>query len=225
MAQPRVLLTGFGPFPGFAENPSAWLAETLGKRKPSPEFELLPRVLTTAWEDVALVSRLYTKLEPQALIHFGVCRRSPAFYIERSAHNRAARAADARGTMPDGRTIRAGGPQRFDTPFPAAALAAHLRRNAVAARISRSCGAYLCNFLYYHSLEWAQRQGNVPPVIFVHIPPWTKRRGPCGREALLHGASEVLRFVLAYANGEKPLKTQVGTPMSRSEPGLNAKGA
>jgi pyroglutamyl-peptidase len=197
----------------------------LAERQPSPEFKLHARVFPTAWEDVALVPRLYRRLQPHVLIHFGVCRRAPAFYIERSAHNRAARAADARGTMPNGRTIRAGGPQRFDTPFPAAALAAHLRRSGVAARISRFCGAYLCNFLYYHSLEWAHRQGNVPPVIFVHIPPWTRKRGPCSREALLHGASETLGFVLGYANGEKPLKTRSRTPMSRSEAGLSAKGA
>jgi pyroglutamyl-peptidase len=225
MARPRILLTGFGPFPGFAENPSAWLVETLGKRKTSPEFELHARVLTTAWEDVARVPRLYARFEPHALIHFGVSRRAPFFYIERSAHNRSARAADARGTMPEGRAIRAGGPQRLDTPFPAAALAAHLRRNGVGARTSRSCGAYLCNFLYYHSLEWAQLQRHAPPVIFVHVPPWIKRRGPCSREALLQGASETLSFVLGYAIGDKPLQSRAGTPMSRSEPGLNAKGA
>jgi pyroglutamyl-peptidase len=225
MARPRILLTGFGPFPGFAENPSAWLAETLAKRPPSPEFKLHARVLPTEWEEVALIPRLYRTLQPHVLIHFGVSKRAPAFYIERMAHNRAARAADARGTMPKGRTIRAGGPQRFDTPFPAAELAAHLRRSGVAAMTSRSCGAYLCNFLYYHSLEWAQRQGNFPPVVFVHIPPWTRKRGPCSREALLHGASETLRFVLGYANGEKPLKTSARPPMSRSEAGSSAKGA
>jgi pyrrolidone-carboxylate peptidase len=116
MARPRVLVTGFGPFPGFADNPSAWLVETLAKR-PSPEFKLEPRILPTEWEEVALIPRLYTALQPHVMIHFGVSERAPAFYIERSAHNRAARAADARGTMPTGRTIRADGPQRFDTTF------------------------------------------------------------------------------------------------------------
>jgi len=219
MVRPRVLITGFGPFPGVADNPSAWLAETLAEQRRGSEFKLDARILPTEWENVALIPRLYRALQPHAMIHFGVSERAAAFSIERSAHNRVARQADARGAMPRGRTIREGAPSRFDTPFPAAALAAHLRRSGVAARTSRSAGAYLCNFLYYHSLNWAFRQETVPPVLFVHIPPLTKKRGPFNREALLHAAGETLRFVLRYSNGQGPLKTSRGLP-SRGEPVL-----
>jgi pyroglutamyl-peptidase len=222
MAPPRILITGFGPFSGFAENPSAWLVETLAER--APRGALDARILTTAWEDVALIPRLYRTLQPHAMIHFGVSARAKVFHIEASAHNRAARRADARGTMPNARTIRERGPSRFDTPFPAAGLAAHLRRSGIAARTSRSAGAYLCNFLYYHSLEWAHLQRTAPLVVFVHIPAWTKKRGSKSREALLHGGSEILRFVLACANGEKPLKTKGRRPISR-EADISARGA
>ncbi len=225
MARPRVLITGFGPFPGFADNPSAWLVETLAKRQEWPGLKLDARVLPTAWEDVARIPRLFETLQPHAMIHFGVSERGQAFAIERSAHNRVARQPDARGTMPETRTIRAGGRMRFHAPFPATALAAHLRRSGFAARTSRSAGTYLCNFLYYHALEWACRQLSAPPVIFVHIPPWTRTRGPFSRESLLSGGVETLRFVLGYANGEKPLKMQVRPPISRSEIVRNAKGA
>ena len=224
MARPRVLITGFGPFPGFADNPSAWLVETLAKRQESPEFGLHARILPTAWEEVALTPRLYKVLQPHAVIHFGVSERDQAFCIERSAHNRLSRQPDARGTTPEGRTIRTGGPQRFDTPFPAAGLAAHLRRSGFAARTSRSAGVYLCNFLYYHSLEWACRQPSAPPVIFVHIPPWTRTRGPFSRESLLCAGAETLRFVLGYANGEKPLKPGGRPPIFRGGAGLGANG-
>jgi pyroglutamyl-peptidase len=217
MARPRVLITGFGPFPGFAENPSAWLVETLAEQPRAPGIELHVRVLPTEWEKVAFVPRLYKALQPHVMIHFGLSENASAFAIERLAHNRAEREADARGAMPKDRNIRAGGPQRFDTPFPAAALAAHLRRSGVAARTSRSAGAYLCNFLYYHSLGWAHAQRNAPTVIFVHIPPWTRRRGLLSRETLLQGGAETLRFVLGCANGEKPLKTRGREPMSRGK--------
>src|SRR4030095_5302398 len=182
------------------------------------------RILPTAWEDVALIPRLYRSLQPHAMIHFGVSERAKLFHIEASAHNRVSRRADARGAMPKARTIRESGPSRFDTPFPAANLAAHLRRSGIAARTSRSAGAYLCNFLYYHSLAWVLRQRTHPLVVFVHIPPWTKKRGSQSREALLHGGTEILRFVLACANGEKPLKTKSRPPISR-EAGINARGA
>ncbi|HET7210301.1 MAG TPA: hypothetical protein VFI85_00975 [Methyloceanibacter sp.] len=217
MARPRVLITGFGPFPGFANNPSAWLVETLAERQRAPEIELRARVLPTEWEKVALVPRLFEALQPHVMIHFGVSENASAFAIERLAYNRAERECDACGAMPKDRNIRVGGPQRFDTLFPAAALAAHLRRSGIAARTSRSAGAYLCNFLYYHSLGWAQAQRNAPTVIFVHIPPWTRKRGALSREALLHGGAETLRFVLSCANGEKPLKRPGRPPISRSE--------
>lgn len=215
MARPRILVTGFGPFPGFAENPSAWLVETLAERERAARAALDARILPTAWEDVALIPRLYRSLQPHAMIHFGVSARTKAFHIEASAHNRVARRADARGAMPKARTIRESGPVRFDTPFPAADLAAHLKRSGIAARTSRSAGSYLCNFLYYHSLEWALRQRTVPLVVFVHVPPWTKKRGSQSREALLHGGTEILRLVLACTNGEKPLKTKSRQPISR----------
>src|SRR5262245_41901995 len=224
MAQPRVLITGFGPFPGFAENPSSWLVETLAERERASGIALDARILATVWEDVALIPGLYRSLQPHAVIHFGVSERAKAFHIEASAHNRVTRRADAAGAMPGRRSIREGGPSRFDTPFPAAGLATHLRRSGMAARTSRSAGAYLCNFLYYHSLEWAHRQRTVPFVVFVHIPPWTKKRGFQSREALLHGGSETLRFVLACANGEKPLKTKGRLPISQ-EADRSARGA
>ena len=46
---------------------------------------------------------------------------------------------------------------------------------------SRSAGRYLCNFLYYLSLDWATRQEQSPAVLFVHIPPFTAHGGPLAR--------------------------------------------
>ena len=61
MARPRVLVTGFGPFPGIAENPSAWLAETLAAEPPMLDAELHTRVLPTAWQAAELMPRLYAQ--------------------------------------------------------------------------------------------------------------------------------------------------------------------
>ena len=71
MARPRVLLTGFGPFPGVPKNPSAWLAEKLADWRPTPEFdgEIHAQILPTEWEAAALMPRLYETLQPLSLIH------------------------------------------------------------------------------------------------------------------------------------------------------------
>ena len=199
MARPRVLVTGFGPFPGAPENPSASLAEALGAAR-WPGYELHAHVLPTEWEAVAgLAPRLYARLQPDVMIHFGLCQRAVRFRIERSAYNRAAPRADARAALPAGRHVVAQGPERLDTHVPPAQLAAHLSAHGLPAASSRSAGRYLCNFLYYHSLAWAARQQAAPVALFVHVPRTVAQGGLFSDASLLQGAQEVVRFVLDFA--------------------------
>jgi pyroglutamyl-peptidase len=226
MARPRVLLTGFGPFPGVADNPSAWLAETLAQRAaPDADAELHARILPTAWQDAQLMPRLCQELQPRVMIHFGVSERARTFRIERSAHNRAARRADAHGLMPPASTIRADGADRFDTEVPAASLAAHLRACGVAAASSRSAGSYLCNFLYYHSLAWARGQADPRLALFVHIPSLRGRADFLGQETLLRGGHEILRFVLAFADAKQKSAPPRGAAFAQGETILSVKDA
>ncbi len=198
----RVLVTGFGPFPGAPANPSAWLAEALPERLSGLAAELHSRVLPTEWEAVAnLTQTLHETLQPHVAIHFGLSRSARGFRIEQSAYNRAASRADAAGALPRSRSILAQGQGRLDTRLPAAPLSAHLRERGIPALPSRSAGRYLCNFLYYLSLDWAARQAETPAVLFVHIPPLATNGGPLNETALLDGAETVLRYALAFASG------------------------
>ena len=230
MARPRVLLTGFGPFPSAAVNSSAWLVETLAAQTPSADLdcELHARVLPTEWESVAaLTSRLYEALQPHVMIHFGLSARARSFRLERSAHNRAAPRADAKGARPGSRVILPQGPDRLDTALPASPLAAHLKARGLAAVTSRSAGRYLCNFLYYRSLEWAARQHSPSLALFVHIPLGPAQGGPFSETRLLHGAQEILRLVLDFASardGARPMD-RTGLALARSEVGLSQKEA
>lgn len=223
MARPRVLITGFGPFPGVTENPSAWLAETLAQQGP-PEFdaELHARVLPTEWRAAELMPGLYASFQPHVMIHFGVDQRAKTLRIERFAHNRTAPRADASGALPRSAMIRAEGPERFSTKLPAGILAAHLRSCGLPATASRSAGSYLCNFLYYHSLDWTR--GRACLALFVHIPP-VQRVSTLNEEALLLGARETLRFVLNLAHEQDLAATTTGPAFARNGPMLSAKEA
>lgn len=76
----RVLLTGFGPFPGASINPSAWLAETLPERVRNLDGDLYVRVLPTEWAQVAhLASHLHETLQPRVTIHFGLSQSARGF--------------------------------------------------------------------------------------------------------------------------------------------------
>jgi pyroglutamyl-peptidase len=217
MARPRVLITGFGAFPGVAENPSAWLAEMLAVQSPMFDAELHARVLPTAWQAARLIPHLCEELQPHVVIHFGVNERAKTLRLERFAHNRAARRPDADGCLPSETVVLADSADRFDTTLPAAALAAHLRTCGIAATASSSAGSYLCNFLYYHSLDWARRQPDPRHVLFVHIPPL----GVLSRDALLLGANETLRFVLACVGAQR--RRANGPAFAEPESMLSAK--
>lgn len=198
MARQRVLLTGFGPFPGVAQNPSGWLAKTLAARTASAGDELHGHVLPTEWDAVtALTPLLYAELQPHVMIHFGVGPRAKTLRIEHSAHNRTARRADARGALPNVSTVSPNGQHRLDTGLPVNALAAYLRARGHAANASRSCGRYLCNFLYYRSLEWTLRHGG--HALFVHVPMTQAQDGALDEDALLTAGQETLHFILEAA--------------------------
>src|ERR1043166_7458194 len=207
MARLRVLLTGFGPFPGVPENSSACLVEALAAAPPIHDCDVHSQVFPTEWETVAaLAPALHETLQPNVIVHFGVSEHSKTFRIERSAHNRTAPRLDAKGALPASALVLAQRPERHDTRLPAAVLAAHLRARGLAATTSRSAGNYLCNFLYYLSLDWGARQETPRLVLFVHIPLRAAQGGPLSDAQLLHGAQELLRLALAYADASAPEK-------------------
>lgn len=203
MARPRVLITGFGPFPGMSENPSGWLAETLGSGACAPGWDVHGLVLPTEWQAVAaLEPRLHAELQPHVMIHFGVSARATGLRLERAAHNRAEPRKDACGSKPDRRTISADGAARLETRLPVKELSARLRDAGHAARASQSCGRYLCNFLYYHSLARTRREGG--DALFVHVPTTHAQGGDLHQDALLHAAEDTLRLVLEAAQAAVP---------------------
>lgn len=203
MARPRVLLTGFGPFPGVPENPSGWLAETLAATTRGHGWEPHGAVLPTEWAAVAaLAPRLQAELQPLVTIHFGVSARATGLRLERTAHNRAEPRADACGAKPDSQTVSRDGAARIETRLPVTALAAALRAQGHAARASQSCGRYLCNYLYYHSLARTERHGG--DALFVHVPLTRAQGGTLHQDALLSAAEDTLRFVLEAARSPHP---------------------
>lgn len=200
MSPTRILLTGFGPFPGIADNPSARLVETLAHARgfAPRDCELHAQVLPTEWGAVGtFVPQLLNSLQPRVTIHFGVSQQARSLRIERSAHNRILPRVDAAGVLPARRTIHANGPTRLDSPVAAPRLAATLRESGLPANSSSHCGSYLCNFLYYHSLSWAMSRDTETKMLFVHIPVGRADGGPIEDADLLRGSQTILNFMLS----------------------------
>ena len=168
----RVLITGFGPFPGAPFNPSAALAKALARRR-RPAFANLDRAVHIFATTYASVDRALPKLlaqKPDVVLMFGLAGRRRQVCIETRARNVVSVLfPDAGGYRPQhGVIARGGSPARCgNAAF--AALAGATRTAKVPARLSRDAGRYLCNYLYWRALECANN--GKPRVQFVHIPP------------------------------------------------------
>jgi len=85
----RVLITGFGPFPGAPLNPSATLAKALARRR-RPAFAALDRAVHIFETTYGSVDRELPKLlaqKPDIVLMFGVAGRRRQLCVETRARN------------------------------------------------------------------------------------------------------------------------------------------
>src|ERR1700730_2214436 len=86
----RILITGFGPFPGAPCNPTQPLvARLLRLRRPAlDDVKLLGHVFPVTYQAVDReLPELLAKHRPQALLMFGLANRTPYVRIETRARN------------------------------------------------------------------------------------------------------------------------------------------
>jgi pyroglutamyl-peptidase len=169
----RLLLTGFGPFPGIPINASARLAQTLARRleRRSNGPAVTLAVLPTEWRTGPIeAERLLRAADPDVALHFGVASALDRFRIERQADNAAREQADACGALPRAASLSARGPAALASTFPADAIEQRLAALGLPVEQSTDAGRYLCNATLYRSLDVSRRARRRRLTGFVHIP-------------------------------------------------------
>ena len=197
--QLRILITGFGPFPGAPFNPTMPLVTRLtALRRPAfdnVEFSSHIFHVTYATVDREL-PELIASLRPDAMLSFGLADRTPFMRIETRARNAvtttfpdADRNRARKGSIVDGADAMPFGPHT-------AKLLRAARATGVDARASRDAGSYLCNYLSWRSIEAVRRVNGPRLAAFVHIPLLERgvssRRAPRIRLEELVDASEAM---------------------------------
>lgn len=163
---PRLLVTGFGPFPGAPRNPTEALVERIVQRADlGLRAIVVGRVLATTWAEIEAFPALLREIDPDAVLMLGLARRARTFRIERVARARVAAAVDAEGRR--GKPSTASGPAALATTAPAHAIVTAIRARGLPAAVSDDAGAYLCNALYRSALAIAAGR----PTVFLHLPP------------------------------------------------------
>jgi pyroglutamyl-peptidase len=196
---PRVLVTGFEPFPGAPVNPTQWLVERLRSEPPGIEgmaafrAELLPVDYESIGPRLSAIGKAFS---PDIALHFGLAHGCGGFRLERLACNRFVNAkADNRGfAPPDGPICKA--LALLESRLPLQAIHDALTAEGLTVVWSDDAGGYLCNVLMTLSLT-AACEGFWPRVSgFIHVP-MVGAGCALSDEEFFRGVGIVLRTVLA----------------------------
>ncbi len=172
MSGSRLLVTGFGPFPGAPENPTERLVKTIAQEAAEAfgagvvHAAVLKTEYRGSWEEL---ERLVGDFAPDIVVHFGLANEIDAIHLECFGRNRVDPSKpDACGHAPSSPFLVEDGPATLASTFPAGAILAALAQADIPAALSDDAGAYVCNATLYRSLHAApptRRAG------FVHVPP------------------------------------------------------
>lgn len=205
---PRILVTGFQPFPGAPYNPTEKLVERLLRLR-RPAFDTIERIGHVFPVTYSAVDRELPALieahRPDALIMFGLAARTPFVRIENRARNTITQIwPDAEHSQVRSRSIVAASDstRRFGPHTLRLLRAAQL--TGVDARASLTAGYYLCNYLSWRAIEATEKQGGPRLASFIHVPlvprsPTPRRAGLPGRVTFeqLVDAGEALLMEMA----------------------------
>jgi pyroglutamyl-peptidase len=210
----RILITGFGPFPGAPHNPTMPLvARLLRLRRPAfGDVELSGHIFPVTYKAVDReLPQLLAERQPHALLMFGLASRTRHVRIETRARNAITTLwPDADHTNVRKGSIAGGVDAKIFGPHTAKLLRAALG-TGIDARASRDAGSYLCNYLSWRAIEVAGNGDGPRLAAFVHVPPIsrdgaTQRRGAKHRVTLeeLVDAGEVMLLEMVKLARKKP---------------------
>lgn len=167
---PTVLLTGFEPFGGEPQNPSAEIVRRLDGRvveRHRVVGRVLPCVFGRALEELHAA---LAATAPRLVLALGLAGGRKELSLERVALNvDDARIPDNAGAQPIDRAIVADAPVAYWSTLPIKAIVRALRGAQLPAAVSQSAGTFVCNHLFFglmHALarKPATRGG------FLHVP-------------------------------------------------------
>src|SRR5882724_8683356 len=148
-----VLLAGFEPFDGAADNPSARAVLALVAEAPPAGTRLVAEVLPVRYARTgAALYDAVRRHRPDVLIATGLAGGRAEISVERVAINvDDARIADNDGERRTDEPVIAVGPAAYFSTLPIKSIAAAIRAAGVPAQVSQTAGTFLCNHVFYRA--------------------------------------------------------------------------
>ncbi|TMW60837.1 hypothetical protein Poli38472_000879 [Pythium oligandrum] len=174
-----VYLTGFGKFGDIVHNPTTFIVEEVAQDANVTEALVLE---VSADGSLDMLAPLRLKAEergrPCIFLHLGVAASAKQFRLERVGYNLADfRIPDERGWVAKEQIIDQDEKDALETALPLDDMLKTLQENTELVGISTDPGRYICNYVYFHSLQWVKKQlaeaaDDEHHALFVHVPPF-----------------------------------------------------
>ncbi len=162
----KVLLTGFGPFLGFATNPSGEIAMRLNG-KTIAGAEIVGKVLTVEHRESASEMHEYIVTEePDIIIGTAIASQNGSISLENIALNRFLFTKD--DEVID-ETLFDGGKDVYLSTLPLSGIKSSLNASGIPAEYSFYGDTYISNEVFYETMRCAEKQ-KIKKAGFVHLP-------------------------------------------------------
>ena len=170
----KILITGFGPFPGVDENPCTALIDSLAAyfngSVNGHHIEFM-HLETTYHQGLHSFRAKLSSYQPDLTICFGVHSGADGFRLERVARNQAnIAAADAYGYTPILPVLEQQGLAEYVSRLPLDAIQEALDEAHIDNHINEDAGSYLCNASFYYLMHYLETKNPNGLGGFIHIP-------------------------------------------------------
>jgi pyroglutamyl-peptidase len=167
-----VLLTGFEPFNGAAENPSRRAVLAVADGPSLPGCRVVAEVLPVSYAETgAALAAALACHRPDVLIATGLAGGRAEISVERVAINvDDAPTADNDGARRTDAPVIPGGPAAYFSTLPIKAVLGAIRAAGVPAQVSQTAGTFLCNHVFYRACHLAATELPGLRVGFLHVP-------------------------------------------------------
>ncbi len=175
---PRVLITGFPPFPGAPVNPTQWLIETLQAADLNHICELRSAIVPVDYATAGdVLNTRAREFDPHIVINFGLAAEAKGIRLERIARNEIApNRLDNSGNIPARTNIVDGG-EELTSGLPLEAIGEELEGHNIPVQWSDDAGGYLCNYIFYLGRAGLCKSMKAQMTGFIHVPLLANERG------------------------------------------------
>lgn len=166
----KALVTGFDPFGGDKVNPSGLAVSRLKRRMPGLSIQTVLLPTSYARSPIVLRAAIH-EVQPDIVLGVGQAGGRAELCLERVAINvQDARIKDNDGKQPIDRPVVREGPAAYFSTLPIKACVAEMRKAGLPASVSNTAGTFVCNHIFYATMDMAEQHRLAFRGGFLHIP-------------------------------------------------------